>query len=117
MLSKQLPPRTNRQLQCLRNATLRNTNAPPPQVINAARLRAHLGDDGRHDRRGPGAGPPHPPPPALARPPGGPTSSLKGHHHPSLDPAALGYHLQPTGALPIRLKRLRRNRICMRNGV
>ena len=27
MLSKQLPPRTNRQLQCLRNATLRNTNA------------------------------------------------------------------------------------------
>ena len=27
MLSKHLPPRTNRQLQCLRNATLRNTNA------------------------------------------------------------------------------------------
>ena len=25
--SKRLPPRTNRQLQCLRNATLRNTNA------------------------------------------------------------------------------------------
>ncbi len=27
MLSKHLPPRTNRQLQCLRNASLRNPNA------------------------------------------------------------------------------------------
>jgi len=48
---------------------------------------------------------------------GGPTRTSKGHHDPALDPAALGNHLQPTGALPIQLKLLRRNRICMRNGV
>ena len=38
MLSKHLPPRTNRQLQCLRNATLRNTNASRPAAFGLGTL-------------------------------------------------------------------------------